>query len=113
MCTVKPASKLTCHQPWNRFQSHDPLSVVRKKMLISSICRGPACDGKLEGRMVTCQKHSAKFDVTTAKCVPGSKIGCLRLKMDDARVFEVMTQKKRVLISTGIEPNVKQAQWQG
>jgi nitrite reductase/ring-hydroxylating ferredoxin subunit len=69
---------------------------------IDNICThagGELSKGKLEGKIVTCPKHSSKFDVTTGKCVSGPKIGFLRLKAKDETVYEVKAEENRIKIN--------------
>jgi 3-phenylpropionate/trans-cinnamate dioxygenase ferredoxin component len=69
---------------------------------IDNVCThsgGELSKGKLEGKIVTCPKHSSKFDVTTGKCVSGPKIGFLRLKTKDETVYEVKVEENRIKIN--------------
>jgi nitrite reductase/ring-hydroxylating ferredoxin subunit len=59
---------------------------------------GDLSKGKLEGKIVTCPRHSSKFDVTTGKCISGPKIGFLKLSAKDETVFEVRIEEKRIKI---------------
>jgi len=45
--------------------------------------------GKLEGNIVTCPKHSSKFDITTGKVVSGPKIPLFKLKINDEEKYEL------------------------
>lgn len=33
--------------------------------------QGPLCQGRIDGRKVTCPWHSASFDITTGECLEG------------------------------------------
>jgi nitrite reductase/ring-hydroxylating ferredoxin subunit len=61
---------------------------------------GDLSKGKLEGKIVTCPNHGAKFDVTTGKCVSGPKIGFLKFKAKDETVFEVKVEGDKIKVST-------------
>jgi nitrite reductase/ring-hydroxylating ferredoxin subunit len=61
---------------------------------------GDLSKGTLEGNVVSCPKHGAKFDVTTGKSVAGPKIGFLRLKTGDEPVYEVKVEGSDVLVKT-------------
>ena len=50
---------------------------------------GKLSEGTLEGKFVTCPNHGSKYDVTTGKCVLGPKIGFIRMKAKDTRVYEI------------------------
>lgn len=84
-----------------------------KKVLISNIggkfyaidntcthAGGDLSKGKLEGKVVTCPKHGAKFDVTTGKCISGPKVGFLKLNAKDTTVFEVKVEENKIKITT-------------
>ena len=59
---------------------------------------GNLSNGSLEGSVVTCPKHGAKFDVTTGKVVSGPKVLFLRLKIKDESSFEVKVKGKDILL---------------
>jgi nitrite reductase/ring-hydroxylating ferredoxin subunit len=60
---------------------------------------GDLSKGKLEGKIVTCPNHGAKFDITTGKCISGPKIGFLKLKAKDETVFEVKVEENKIKIA--------------
>ena len=73
-----------------------------KLYAINNVCThagGELSKGKLEGKVVTCPKHSSKFDVTTGKCVSGPKIGFLKFKAKDETVYEVKVEENRIKIN--------------
>ena len=45
--------------------------------------------GKLEGKIVTCPRHSSQFDITTGKNVRGPKIGPVRTTTADESSYSV------------------------
>ena len=50
---------------------------------------GDLSKGKLEGKIVICPRHKSRFDITTGKCIAGSKIGFLKLKTKDEAAYKV------------------------
>ena len=61
---------------------------------------GNLANGSLEGNVVTCPKHGAKFDVTTGKVVSGFKILFLHPKINDEHTYEVKVEGKEILLKT-------------
>jgi len=59
---------------------------------------GDLSAGKLEGAVVTCPVHGARFDVRTGKSVDGSKFMGMRSKVGDSKVFEVKVEGDDVLV---------------
>jgi len=59
---------------------------------------GDLSKGKLEGSVVTCPRHGAKFDVMTGKSVAGPKIGFLRMKTGDEPAYEVKVEGNDILL---------------
>jgi 3-phenylpropionate/trans-cinnamate dioxygenase ferredoxin subunit len=59
---------------------------------------GDLSKGKLEGKIVTCPKHDAKFDVTTGICVTGPKVGLLKLKAGNEPTYEVRIEGKSIKV---------------
>ena len=59
---------------------------------------GDLSQGKLEGNVVTCPKHSSKFDITTGKVISGPKIPLLKLKINDEEKYEVKIDGENILI---------------
>lgn len=60
---------------------------------------GDLSKGSLEGNIVTCPNHKAKFDVTTGKVVSGPKIFFIHPKINDEPHFEVKVEGKEVLLN--------------
>ena len=54
--------------------------------------------GSLEGNVVTCPNHGAKFDVTTGKVVSGPKIAFLHPKIADEPTYLVKVENEDILI---------------
>ena len=61
--------------------------------------RGDLSKGSLEGNIVTCPRHGAKFDVTTGKVVSGPKMLFLHPKINDEPSYEVKVEGKEVLLN--------------
>ena len=59
---------------------------------------GGLSQGKLEGKIVTCPRHGAKFEVTTGNCIAGPKIGILRLKTKNETTYETRVEGKSIKI---------------
>ena len=60
---------------------------------------GDLSKGKLEGKTVTCPKHSSKFDVTTGECVSGPKIAFLRLKTKNETTYAIKVEGTSIKVS--------------
>ena len=68
---------------------------------IGNVCthqNGDLSMGTLEGSIVTCPKHKARFDVTSGKVVSGPKMGLFHPKIADEPVFIVKTENTDILI---------------
>ena len=59
---------------------------------------GDLSQGSLEGKVVTCPNHGAKFDVTTGKVVSGPKIGLFHPKVADEPTYTVKVENEDLLI---------------
>ncbi|MFC1993471.1 Rieske (2Fe-2S) protein [Chloroflexota bacterium] len=60
---------------------------------------GELVKGSLKGKIVTCPRHGAKFDVTTGSCISGPKIGLFRLKSKDIVTYEVNIESDSVKVN--------------
>jgi 3-phenylpropionate/trans-cinnamate dioxygenase ferredoxin subunit len=68
---------------------------------IENICthkNGELSKGTLEGNIVTCPNHKAKFDVTTGKVVSGPKILFMHPKIRDEPTYAVKVEGKDILL---------------
>ena len=77
-------------------------NIEGKFYAVNNICThagGDLSKGKLEGKIITCPNHHAKFDVTTGKCVSGTKIGFIRLKANDEPVYELKIEGNSLKVS--------------
>lgn len=59
---------------------------------------GDLSEGKLEGKIVTCPRHGAKFDVTSGHNVSGPKMGPLKLKTGDETHYEVRVEGNSIQV---------------
>jgi len=59
---------------------------------------GDLSQGVLEGNVVTCPRHHAKFDVTTGKVVSHPKIGFLHPKAKDEPTYQIKVENENILI---------------
>jgi len=56
------------------------------------------CDGKLEGRIVTCPRHGARFDVTTGKAVGKARLLFIATTPKNLATYPVKIDGAEVLI---------------
>ena len=54
--------------------------------------------GPSDGKIITCPKHGAKFDVTTGKVIFRPKFWRWELKLDDEPLYEVKVDKNSILV---------------
>jgi len=54
--------------------------------------------GILEGNVVTCPKHHAKFDVTSGRLVSKPKIGFLHVSANDESRYEVKVEDESIMV---------------
>ena len=59
---------------------------------------GNLSEGALQGGIVTCPRHGAKFDVKTGQAVEGAKIAFLKIKVKDTRSIPVKIEGNDILI---------------
>ena len=59
---------------------------------------GDLSQGVLEGNVVTCPKHHAKFDVTSGKLVSKPKIGFLHINANDEPTYQVKVENENILV---------------
>jgi len=60
---------------------------------------GKLINGKLEGKIVTCPIHGARFDVTTGVSVSGPKLGPIKLKTRNVAAYEVKVEDNIVEVN--------------
>jgi 3-phenylpropionate/trans-cinnamate dioxygenase ferredoxin subunit len=56
------------------------------------------CDGKLDGRVVTCPRHGARFDLTNGKAVGKAKLMFMATTPKDLATYPVKIEGTEVLI---------------
>jgi len=61
---------------------------------------GDLSKGSLNGNIITCPVHGARFDVTTGKTISGPKILLFKSKAEDEPSFEVKIKGKDVMLKT-------------
>jgi len=61
---------------------------------------GDLSKGSLNGNIITCPVHGARFDVTTGKAISGPKIMFFKSKTQDEPSFEVKIEGKDVMLKT-------------
>jgi 3-phenylpropionate/trans-cinnamate dioxygenase ferredoxin subunit len=59
---------------------------------------GDLSAGKLEGEVVTCPRHGAKFNVTTGKAVGNPKMGLFHPKVEDVKVYQTKIENQDILL---------------
>jgi 3-phenylpropionate/trans-cinnamate dioxygenase ferredoxin subunit len=59
---------------------------------------GDLSKGNLEGKIVTCPRHGARFDVTTGICVAEPEVGSLKLKARNEPTYEVKIEGKSIQV---------------
>lgn len=57
--------------------------------------------GRLEGNLLVCPEHGAKFDVATGKVVEGIKLGPFKVSVADLRTYEARVEGTQVLVRVG------------
>jgi nitrite reductase/ring-hydroxylating ferredoxin subunit len=62
---------------------------------------GDLSQKSLEGNVVTCPNHGAKFDVTTGKVISPPKMGLFHPKIEDEPTYLVKVEKEDLLIKLG------------
>ena len=60
--------------------------------------KGELTKGKIEGKIVTCPKHSSKFDITTGRCLSGPKVFFMTLKTKDEPRYDVKVEGNRIKV---------------
>lgn len=61
---------------------------------------GDLSQGSLDGNVVTCPKHKAKFDVTTGKVISGPKMALFHPKINDEPSYQVKIEGNALLLKT-------------
>jgi 3-phenylpropionate/trans-cinnamate dioxygenase ferredoxin subunit len=56
------------------------------------------CEGRLDGKLVTCPRHGARFDVTTGQAVGKAKLLFMSTKPGNLTTFPVTVEGTKILI---------------
>jgi nitrite reductase/ring-hydroxylating ferredoxin subunit len=59
---------------------------------------GSLAHGILDGNIIQCPKHGARFDLTTGQAVGAAKIGFLKLKVKDEKCYTVKIEGTDILV---------------
>jgi nitrite reductase/ring-hydroxylating ferredoxin subunit len=59
---------------------------------------GDLSQGVLEGNIVTCPKHHAKFDVTTGKVISHPKMALFHPKANDEPTFQLKIENENIMV---------------
>jgi 3-phenylpropionate/trans-cinnamate dioxygenase ferredoxin subunit len=59
---------------------------------------GSLVKGSLEGSIVTCPRHGARFDLKTGQAVADAKIGFLKMKVKDEVSYTVKVEGTDILV---------------
>jgi 3-phenylpropionate/trans-cinnamate dioxygenase ferredoxin subunit len=59
---------------------------------------GSLAKGVLEGSIVTCPRHGARFDVKTGKSFWGAKIGCVKMNVRDEESYTVKVEGTDIMV---------------
>jgi len=59
---------------------------------------GDLSQGSLEGSVVTCPRHKARFDVTTGKVISGPRIPLFKSKISDEPSYQVMIEGSSLIL---------------
>lgn len=62
---------------------------------------GDLSKGTLQGIVLTCPRHGARFDVTTGKSLSGPKFGPVRLKTGDEPAYPVQVEGTSIAVDIG------------
>ena len=68
---------------------------------IDNICPhfgGDLSQGTLEGNVLTCPRHQAKFDVTTGRVISPPKVGPYNPKIQEAIAYLVKIENEKITI---------------
>jgi len=59
---------------------------------------GDLSKGTLEGNIVTCPRHHAKFDVTTGKVVSHPRMPLIHPKANDESTYQVKVDQENIMV---------------
>ena len=59
---------------------------------------GSLAAGVLEGKIVTCPKHGAQFEVTTGKAVGNARVAFLKMAVKDEETYRVKVEGTSIFV---------------
>lgn len=59
---------------------------------------GSLANGGLEGSIVTCPRHGARYDLKTGQSIQGAKIAFLKAKVKDQETYAVKVEGTTIMI---------------
>lgn len=59
---------------------------------------GSLSRGELDGSIVTCPRHGARFDVTTGQNVQDAKIAMIKMQVKDVESYQVKVEGSKILV---------------
>ncbi|MFL7812172.1 MAG: Rieske (2Fe-2S) protein [Anaerolineales bacterium] len=59
---------------------------------------GSLSNGELDGSIVTCPRHGARFDVKTGESVRNAKIAMIKMQVKDEESFPVKVEGNKILV---------------
>ena len=68
---------------------------------IDSVCPhfgGDLSQGTLEGNVLTCPRHQAKFDVTTGRVISPPKVGPYNPKIENVKAYSLKIGDEKIFI---------------
>ena len=68
---------------------------------VGNLCthkKGELSKGGLEGNIVICPKHKAKFDVTTGKVISDPKVPLIHPKIEDLPTYALKVENSDILL---------------
>jgi 3-phenylpropionate/trans-cinnamate dioxygenase ferredoxin subunit len=68
---------------------------------IDQVCShlgGELASGKLEGKVISCPVHGAKFYISSGKCLSGYKFGPFKIRSRDACIYPVIVEGDAVKV---------------
>ena len=59
---------------------------------------GSLAKGAIDGSVIRCPKHGARFDVKTGKAVGEAKLGFIKMKVADEKTFPIRVEGSDILV---------------
>ncbi len=80
------------------------LNVNGKYYAMNNKCphmNGNLSKGILQGIVLTCPRHSSRFDISTGKALSGPKFGPIKLKTSDAHIYPAQVDGNAIMVDIG------------